>query len=186
MRRRNIAGIVRLLSLLAVALPLSAHAALERVGPVNPATGYPDWYQDRTGLMLDFCGPASDLAEYAGGWCLLLPGDVTGGYAYETAEHRFTLRKGPVFTHLLLADEINRATPKTQSALLEAMQEGQVTLEGDTLALPEPFVVVAAPACSAACRSGWISAVIPRWRSGSPSFRMGCLNSFGTGCPMVV
>jgi MoxR-like ATPase len=73
----------------------------------------------------------------------LLPGDVTGGYAYETAEHRFTLRKGPVFTHLLLADEINRASPKTQSALLEAMQEGQVTLEGNTLALPEPFLVVA-------------------------------------------
>ncbi len=73
----------------------------------------------------------------------LLPGDVTGGYAYETAEHRFTLRKGPIFTHLLLADEINRASPTTQSALLEAMQEGQVTLEGNTLALPEPFIVVA-------------------------------------------
>jgi MoxR-like ATPase len=73
----------------------------------------------------------------------LLPGDVTGGYAYETAEHRFTLRKGPVFTHLLLADEINRASPKTQSALLEAMQERHVTLEGNTLALPDPFIVVA-------------------------------------------
>jgi MoxR-like ATPase len=73
----------------------------------------------------------------------LLPGDVTGGYAYETAEHRFTLRKGPVFTHLLLADEINRASPKTQSALLEAMQEAHVTLEGNTLELPAPFIVVA-------------------------------------------
>ncbi len=73
----------------------------------------------------------------------LLPGDVTGGYAYETAESRFQLRKGPVFTHLLLADEINRASPKTQSALLEAMQEHHVTLEGNTLPLPEPFIVVA-------------------------------------------
>lgn len=73
----------------------------------------------------------------------LLPGDVTGGYAYETAERRFTLRRGPVFTQLLLADEINRASPKTQSALLEAMQEAHVTLEGDTLPLPTPFIVVA-------------------------------------------
>jgi len=73
----------------------------------------------------------------------LLPGDVTGGYAYETAESRFVLRKGPVFTHLLLGDEINRASPKTQSALLEAMQEHHVTLEGNTLALPDPFLVVA-------------------------------------------
>jgi MoxR-like ATPase len=73
----------------------------------------------------------------------LLPGDVTGGYAYETTESRFVLRKGPVFTHLLLADEINRASPKTQSALLEAMQEHHVTLEGNTLPLPEPFIVVA-------------------------------------------
>ncbi len=73
----------------------------------------------------------------------LLPGDVTGGYAYETAERRFVLRKGPVFTHLLLGDEINRASPKTQSALLEAMQERHVTLEGNTLPLPEPFLVVA-------------------------------------------
>ncbi|HMA08096.1 MAG TPA: MoxR family ATPase, partial [Ramlibacter sp.] len=73
----------------------------------------------------------------------LLPGDVTGGYAYETAEARFVLRKGPVFTHLLLGDEINRASPKTQSALLEAMQEHQVTLEGNTLPLPDPFIVVA-------------------------------------------
>ncbi len=73
----------------------------------------------------------------------LLPGDVTGGYAYETAERRFVLRKGPIFTNLLLADEINRASPKTQSALLEAMQERHVTLEGNTLALPDPFIVVA-------------------------------------------
>jgi MoxR-like ATPase len=73
----------------------------------------------------------------------LLPGDITGGYVFESNQNRFMLRKGPIFTHMLLADEINRASPKTQSALLEAMQEYQVTLEGETLSLPEPFIVIA-------------------------------------------
>jgi MoxR-like ATPase len=73
----------------------------------------------------------------------LLPGDITGGYAYDTAANRFVLRRGPIFTNLLLADEINRASPKTQSALLEAMQEHHVTLEGNTLPLPSPFIVIA-------------------------------------------
>src|SRR5512140_247507 len=73
----------------------------------------------------------------------LLPGDITGGYIFESEHNRFTLRKGPIFTNILLADEINRASPKTQSALLEAMQEYQVTLEGETVSLPEPFIVIA-------------------------------------------
>jgi MoxR-like ATPase len=73
----------------------------------------------------------------------LLPGDITGSYVYDRAQGRFELRKGPIFANILLADEINRASPKTQSALLEAMQEQQVTLEGETMALPEPFVVIA-------------------------------------------
>jgi MoxR-like ATPase len=73
----------------------------------------------------------------------LLPGDITGGYVFESEHNRFTLRKGPIFSNILLADEINRASPKTQSALLEAMQEYQVTLEGETLALVEPFIVIA-------------------------------------------
>ena len=73
----------------------------------------------------------------------LLPGDITGGYIYDRAQSRFTLHPGPVFAHIILADEINRASPKTQSALLEAMQEYQVTLEGETMRLPEPFVVIA-------------------------------------------
>ncbi len=60
----------------------------------------------------------------------LLPGDITGGYVFDSNQNLFQLRKGPLFTNLLLADEINRASPKTQSALLEAMQEYQVTLEG--------------------------------------------------------
>jgi MoxR-like ATPase len=73
----------------------------------------------------------------------LMPSDITGNvvYAAETGEFRF--RPGPVFTNLLLADEINRAPPKTQAALLEAMEERQVTIEGEGHALPEPFLVVA-------------------------------------------
>ncbi len=73
----------------------------------------------------------------------LLPGDITGGYVYDREKGRFNLRKGPIFTNVLLADEINRASPKTQSALLEAMQEYQVTLEGQTMPLPRPFFVFA-------------------------------------------
>jgi MoxR-like ATPase len=73
----------------------------------------------------------------------LLPGDITGGYVFDGNQNRFTLRKGPIFTQILLADEINRASPKTQSALLEAMQENQVTLEGESLPLPHPFIVIA-------------------------------------------
>ena len=72
----------------------------------------------------------------------LLPGDITGGYVFDRNQNQFALRKGPIFTHILLADEINRASPKTQSALLEAMQEYQVTLEGETLPLPHPFIVM--------------------------------------------
>ncbi|HKG55284.1 MAG TPA: AAA family ATPase, partial [Anaerolineales bacterium] len=73
----------------------------------------------------------------------LLPGDITGGYIFNRTENRFELRKGPLFANIVLADEINRASPKTQSALLEAMQEGQVTIEGESLPLPTPFLVLA-------------------------------------------
>jgi MoxR-like ATPase len=73
----------------------------------------------------------------------LLPGDITGTYIYERHSGRFELRPGPIFANLILADEINRASPKTQAALLEAMQEFQVTLEGQTLPLPQPFIVMA-------------------------------------------
>lgn len=73
----------------------------------------------------------------------LLPGDITGGYIFNRSENRFDLRPGPIFANIILADEINRASPKTQSALLEAMQEGQVTLEGESMSLPRPFLVLA-------------------------------------------
>lgn len=73
----------------------------------------------------------------------LLPGDISGGYIFDSRQNQFILRKGPMFTNILLADEINRASPKTQSALLEAMQECQVSLEGESLKLPNPFIVIA-------------------------------------------
>lgn len=73
----------------------------------------------------------------------LLPGDITGSYIFDRERGGFDLRKGPIFANIILADEINRASPKTQSALLEAMQEFQVTLEGETMALPQPFIVIA-------------------------------------------
>ncbi len=73
----------------------------------------------------------------------LLPGDLTGSYVFDQTRAEFSCRPGPVFTGLLLADEINRTPPKTQSALLEAMQEHQVSVEGTTFPLPQPFHVIA-------------------------------------------
>jgi MoxR-like ATPase len=73
----------------------------------------------------------------------LLPADILGVSIFDQAAGSFNFHPGPIFSQLILADEINRTTPKTQSALLEAMEEGQVTVEGETRALPEPFFVVA-------------------------------------------
>ncbi len=73
----------------------------------------------------------------------LMPGDVTGSLIYDSSAARFDFRPGPVFTNLLLADEINRTPPKTQAALLEAMEERQVTVDGVSHALPTPFMVIA-------------------------------------------
>jgi len=73
----------------------------------------------------------------------LLPADVTGSFLYDQRTHDFTFRAGPIFTNLMLADEINRTPPKTQAALLEAMQEKQVTVEGTTYPLKAPFHVLA-------------------------------------------
>jgi MoxR-like ATPase len=73
----------------------------------------------------------------------MLPSDILGVSIYSAAEQEFEFRRGPVFTNVLLADEINRSTPKTQSALLEAMSEGQVTVDSHSYPLPQPFLVVA-------------------------------------------
>jgi MoxR-like ATPase len=72
----------------------------------------------------------------------LLPSDITGSFVFNQKDQSFTLRKGPIFTNLLLVDEVNRASPKTQSSLLEAMEEKQVTIEGATYPLPQPFMVI--------------------------------------------
>ncbi len=73
----------------------------------------------------------------------LLPTDITGVSIYHPKQESFIFRPGPVMTHILLADEINRATTKTQSALLEAMEEGHITIDGETYALPAPFILLA-------------------------------------------
>src|SRR5436305_5356099 len=73
----------------------------------------------------------------------LLPSDVTGTYVFDRKQNEFVLRKGPLFCQVLLADEVNRAPAKTQASLLEAMQENQVTIEGTTLPLPRPIMVLA-------------------------------------------
>ncbi|MEM0085746.1 MAG: AAA family ATPase, partial [Zestosphaera sp.] len=73
----------------------------------------------------------------------LLPADVLGGYVYDTKQGTFVLKKGPIFTNVLLVDEINRGSPRTQSALLEAMQEKQVSIEGQSFSLDKPFIVLA-------------------------------------------
>ncbi len=73
----------------------------------------------------------------------LLPGDITGVNVFDPATASFRFRAGPVFAHIVLADEVNRATPRTQAALLEAMQERQVTVDGETRGLGEPFLVIA-------------------------------------------
>ncbi|MCU4924608.1 MoxR family ATPase [Halobacteria archaeon AArc-dxtr1] len=73
----------------------------------------------------------------------LMPADVTGSYVFEEETSEFHFTPGPVFANVVLADEINRAPPKTQSALLEAMEEGQVTVDGETHELPDPFLVIA-------------------------------------------
>ena len=92
----------------------------------------------------------------------LLPGDILGTSVFDKDSGQFVFHPGPIFTELVLADEINRATPKSQSALLEAMEEGQVTIEGATRPLPEPFFVIAmqnpierSGRSGFYCRPGW-------------------------------
>ena len=73
----------------------------------------------------------------------LLPADITGGNVYDDSANKFRFIKGPLFANLVMADELNRASPKSQSAFLQAMEESQVTVDGETYVLPEPFIVIA-------------------------------------------
>ncbi|QFU82256.1 AAA family ATPase [Natronorubrum aibiense] len=117
---------------LTVALLTRGHVLLEGVPGVAKTT-LANLFARVTGLEYNRIQMTPDI----------LPADITGTHIYRENSGEFALQRGPVFANLVVADEINRATPKTQSALLEAMQERRVTIEGETLALPLPFMVVA-------------------------------------------
>lgn len=125
-------GKVDIIERLTVALLTRGHVLLEGVPGVAKTTGA-NLFARASGLEFTRIQMTPDV----------LPADITGTHVYRDGTGEFELQKGPVFANLVVADEINRATPKTQSALLEAMQEGQVTIEGETLALPKPFMVIA-------------------------------------------
>jgi MoxR-like ATPase len=120
-----------LIELLTVSILTRGHVILEGV-PGVAKTLVANLFARATGLEYNRIQMTPDI----------LPADVTGTYVYREKTGEFQLQRGPVFANVVLADEINRATPKTQSALLEAMEEQQVTIEGDTLSLPEPFMVI--------------------------------------------
>jgi MoxR-like ATPase len=118
--------------LLTVALLTRGHLLMEGVPGVAKTT-IANLFARTTGLEYNRIQMTPDV----------LPADITGTHVYREATGEFDLQKGPVFANVIVADEINRATPKAQSALLEAMEEGRVTIEGETHDLPEPFLVIA-------------------------------------------
>jgi MoxR-like ATPase len=115
-----------------VALLARGHALLEDV----PGVG-------KTTLARALAKAVGGVMQRVQGTSDLLPSDVLGVSVFDQRSGEFVLRQGPIFANVLLADEINRASPRTQSALLEAMNEGQVSLDGQTLPLPDPFFVLA-------------------------------------------
>ena len=125
-------GMEDVIELLAVAMLSGGHITLEGIPGVAKTT-VAKAFADAIGLSFSRIQLTPDL----------MPADVVGSVFYDQKEMEFTVRKGPIFANIVLADEINRATPKTQSALLEAMQENQVTIEGDTFPLPIPFLTIA-------------------------------------------
>ncbi|WP_148882956.1 AAA family ATPase [Thermococcus aciditolerans] len=120
------------IEMLAIALLAEGHVILEGIPGVAKTTIAKSFAQ-AIGLKFSRIQLTPDL----------LPADIIGTVYYNQKTGEFKIKKGPIFGNVVLADEINRAQPKTQSALLEAMQEGQVTIEGHTLRLPRPFLVIA-------------------------------------------
>lgn len=120
------------IELLAVALLAGGHVILEGIPGVAKTT-IAKSFANAIGLKFSRIQLTPDM----------LPADIVGSTYYDQRSGEFKIRRGPIFANIVLADEINRAQPKTQSALLEAMQEGQVTIEGYTIKLPEPFLVIA-------------------------------------------
>ncbi|AHF79406.1 AAA family ATPase [Thermococcus paralvinellae] len=120
------------IELLAVALLAEGHVILEGIPGVAKTT-IAKSFANATGLEFSRIQLTPDL----------LPADILGTVYYDQRDGKFKIKKGPIFANIVLADEINRAQPKTQSALLEAMQERQVTIEGKTIPLPQPFLVIA-------------------------------------------
>lgn len=125
-------GKEEVMSLLAVALLSEGHVMLEGVPGVAKTT-IAKTFASVIGLSFSRIQLTPDL----------MPADITGSTVFDQRTSEFVVKKGPIFANVVLADEINRATPKTQSALLEAMQERQVTIEGKTYRLPEPFLIIA-------------------------------------------
>ena len=129
---RVLIGNERAIEHLTIALLTRGHVLLEGVPGVAKTT-LANLFARVTGLTYNRIQMTPDI----------LPADITGTHVYREHSGEFELQRGPIFANLVVADEINRATPKTQSALLEAMQERRVTIEGETLTLPTPFMVIA-------------------------------------------
>jgi len=130
--RKSLIGMDELCDLLLACLLAEGHAILEGVPGVAKTT-LAKMFADSLGLDFARIQFTPDL----------LPADILGNYVYNPADGSFALRRGPIFSNVILADEINRSPPKTQSALLECMQEGQATIEGTTLPMKLPFMVLA-------------------------------------------
>lgn len=130
--RKAIVGRENIIELLAVALLARGHVLLEGIPGVAKTT-IAKAFANAIGLSFSRIQLTPDL----------MPADLIGGVFYDQKTSEFRVRKGPIFANVVLADEINRATPKTQSALLEAMQEYHVTIEGNLFHLPKPFLVIA-------------------------------------------